>query len=279
MDDINVVVEPITHPVVVENNGIAEVIVEQGLASIVVETETTQVTVEETPVIDIVVGVQGPQGIQGIQGIQGEKGDDGDTGAAGAGVPVGGTAEQYLAKVDGTNYNTYWKSILAWITSLATSTPTNLTGFIKGNGSVLSADNSTYLTTTGKAADSDKLDNLDSTAFVKKTDVRSMGFWLETPTSADDILLIKIPIAITITSISGKCTGGTNVVGQLQEYASDGTTPADTQAADTTFTTSQVTNTTFSNASIDADDWIGLKITSVSGTVTGFNLTFYYTVN
>lgn len=33
-----------------------------------------------------------------------------------------------------------------YLTSLNTSTPTNLTGFIKGNGSVLSADNSTYLT-------------------------------------------------------------------------------------------------------------------------------------
>ena len=33
-----------------------------------------------------------------------------------------------------------------YLTTLTTATPTNLTGFIKGNGSVLSADNSTYLT-------------------------------------------------------------------------------------------------------------------------------------
>ena len=32
----------------------------------------------------------------------------------------------------------------SYLTTLTTSTPTNLTGFIKGNGSVLSADNSTY---------------------------------------------------------------------------------------------------------------------------------------
>lgn len=37
-------------------------------------------------------------------------------------------------------------NLSAYITSLTASTPTNLTGFIKGNGSVLSADNSTYLT-------------------------------------------------------------------------------------------------------------------------------------
>jgi hypothetical protein len=65
-------------------------------------------------------GDQGPQGIQGIQGIQGVKGDTGDTGATGAagtngtngtngqGVPVGGTANQVLAKIDATDYNTQW---------------------------------------------------------------------------------------------------------------------------------------------------------------------------
>jgi hypothetical protein len=65
----------------------------------------------------------GPQGIQGVQGIKGDtgdvgpagptgpKGDTGDTGAqgpAGQGVPVGGTAGQVLAKVDGTDYNAEW---------------------------------------------------------------------------------------------------------------------------------------------------------------------------
>ena len=40
--------------------------------------------------------------------------------------------------------------------NLTTSTTTNLTGFIKGNGSVLSADNSTYLTTAGNAASATK---------------------------------------------------------------------------------------------------------------------------
>ena len=53
-----------------------------------------------------------------------------------------------------TDNHTNWDSAYGWgnhasagyLTSLTTSTPTNLIGFIKGNGSVLSADNSTYLT-------------------------------------------------------------------------------------------------------------------------------------
>lgn len=65
-------------------------------------------------------GVQGPagatgaQGIQGVQGPTGATGSTGPTGATGAtgpagqGVPTGGTANQILAKIDATNYNTQW---------------------------------------------------------------------------------------------------------------------------------------------------------------------------
>ena len=44
-------------------------------------------------------GPAGPIGPQGLQGVQGP---------AGQGVPTGGTANQVLAKVDGTDYNTAW---------------------------------------------------------------------------------------------------------------------------------------------------------------------------
>jgi hypothetical protein len=60
-------------------------------------------------------GETGPQGEQGIQGLQGEQGIQGETGPAGP-------------------------------NNISTSTTTDLTGFIKGNGSVISVDNSTYLT-------------------------------------------------------------------------------------------------------------------------------------
>lgn len=49
-------------------------------------------------------------------GAKGDKGDTGDTGPqgpqgeAGEGVPVGGVSRQVLTKIDGTDYNTEWKS-------------------------------------------------------------------------------------------------------------------------------------------------------------------------
>jgi hypothetical protein len=72
-------------------------------------------------------GDKGDQGIQGIQGIQGVKGDTGntgatgDTGATGAGVVVGGTAGQALTKIDSTDYNTQWTTLLPSQTLAITS--------------------------------------------------------------------------------------------------------------------------------------------------------------
>ena len=62
-------------------------------------------------------GPQGPQGIQGETGPQGPTGATGATGATGpqgpqgptgAGVPIGGTTGQVLAKVSNTDYDTEW---------------------------------------------------------------------------------------------------------------------------------------------------------------------------
>ena len=59
-------------------------------------------------------GPQGPAGPQGIPGTNGTNGIDGAVGATGPagangqGVPTGGTANQVLAKIDGTDYSTQW---------------------------------------------------------------------------------------------------------------------------------------------------------------------------
>jgi hypothetical protein len=53
-------------------------------------------------------------GLVGVNGEKGDKGDKGDTGATGStgatgpGVVPGGTAGQFLTKIDGTDYNTTW---------------------------------------------------------------------------------------------------------------------------------------------------------------------------
>lgn len=46
-----------------------------------------------------------------IEVFTGAPGPAGPTGPAGPGVPIGGSAGQVLAKIDGTNYNTQWVTI------------------------------------------------------------------------------------------------------------------------------------------------------------------------
>jgi hypothetical protein len=57
------------------------------------------------------VGVPGPQGPAGSTGATGPEGPAGSPGSPGVGVPVGGTAGQFLTKIDGTNYNTDWTTV------------------------------------------------------------------------------------------------------------------------------------------------------------------------
>ena len=64
-----------------------------------------------TGTVDGSVGVPGPQGPAGATGATGPQGPQGVPGTPGAGVPVGGTAGQFLTKIDGTNYNTDWTTV------------------------------------------------------------------------------------------------------------------------------------------------------------------------
>jgi len=61
-------------------------------------------------ILTVGVGVPGATGATGATGAQGPQGDPGE------GVPVGGTAGQVLAKIDGTNYNTEWSSLPGFLT-------------------------------------------------------------------------------------------------------------------------------------------------------------------
>ena len=79
----------------------------------------------------------GPQGTQGIQGIPGPAGA---TGPAGQGVPIGGTAGQVLAKIDGTNYNTHW------VDSLSSVAWGSITGTLSNQTDLQTALNGKYST-------------------------------------------------------------------------------------------------------------------------------------
>lgn len=88
-------------------------------------------------------GAQGIQGIQGVQGIKGDKGDVGNTGAQGIQGLTGNTGSQGIQGITG-NAGSQGIQGVAGPNNVTTSTTTNLTGFIKGNGSVISVDNTAY---------------------------------------------------------------------------------------------------------------------------------------
>jgi hypothetical protein len=67
--------------------------------NVTVQDQIVNVDVQDETVLVEVANAPGPQGPQGPQG---------PAGANGAGVPVGGTTGQVLAKASGTNYDTQW---------------------------------------------------------------------------------------------------------------------------------------------------------------------------
>lgn len=112
-----------------------------------------------------------------------------------------------------------------------------------------------------------------STVVGAKTKVRS--FVIPSPATGSDFAFWQSKRAIVLTSVTAICSGGTNVVGQLQEYDGSAANPADVDS-DWTVTTSEFNDTSYSNATIDAGDWVGWKTTSVSGSVTFLSITFEY---
>jgi hypothetical protein len=115
----------------------------------------------------------------------------------------------------------------------------------------------------------------DGTAEVTLNPQKEYAFLLEAPVAADDLPIIRFDQAFTLTKTVYAITGGTNWIGQLSE-ASDaqGTGAADTQAADSTVT-GTTTVTSYSNAAIAAGNYVRVKTTSVSGSVTWLHVTFY----
>lgn len=94
------------------------------------------------------MGPTGPAGASGIgivlDGIDGEDGQPGPPGQSGAGVPTGGTANQVLAKVDGTNYNTYWSSVTSITTDQVVNQMRNSQFFTNTNWSAGTGTTATY---------------------------------------------------------------------------------------------------------------------------------------
>lgn len=109
----------------------------------------------------------------------------------------------------------------------------------------------------------------------------SKSFVIINPTTSSDYALWRTPYAITIKAVHGVCKDGTNVVGHLTECDANGANAAGVDGAtDMTVTTSNTNDDgSLSNPSIDANDYVGWRTTSVSGTVTAVTITFEYTID
>lgn len=116
----------------------------------------------------------------------------------------------------------------------------------------------------------------------------SKSFIISNPTSDADSPVWKVPVAITITKLNVYVMGGTSITGGLFEYPSSPSGGEDgvaIQATDIVALAGQDTEygsesgEYFSNAIVDAGDYIGWRMTSVDGTITRMIVTFEYTEN
>lgn len=124
-------------------------------------------------------GTVATPGATGPVGPAGPVGQTGPAGAPGVGVPVGGTAGQFLTKIDGTNYNTSWTTLSlagyateSWVTAGFYPLTGNPSGFLTSSALtpyLAKADNLAGLTNLSEARDNLQLGSLNSPTFASLT--------------------------------------------------------------------------------------------------------------
>ena len=109
----------------------------------------------------------------------------------------------------------------------------------------------------------------------------SMAIQINGATASSDAPVWRCPWNVTIRAVHVLATGGTNVVGMLDECDANGANCSTVDSADITGTAGTNANDdgALSNSSIDATDYIGWHTTSVSGTNTRVAITFEYTID
>ena len=100
---------------------------------------------------------------------------------------------------------------------------------------------------------------------------------IKDPTATSDYPLEWLGPAATLKEVRIVVIGGTNIVGQFQECDANGLNCADTMTSDLTVVPNTVsTSTSFSDAAIATNAWVGWKTTSISGTPTSVHACFSY---
>ena len=104
---------------------------------------------------------------------------------------------------------------------------------------------------------------------------QSKSFTLLLPVAADDYPIWRVDKQITITNIHVQCTGGTNIVGGLDNYNSDGATILVAIDADITATAGNSVDDdgSLSYPIIPAGNYLFWHTTSISGTPTSVTVT------
>ena len=161
--------------------------------------------------------------------------------------------------------------------TLATLDSPTFTTFLKlpqGTGPTVDA--------AGKIAIDTTNDQLDYYGGAKRviSYIHSKSFVIDAATSTADYVLWRAPYAVTITAIHVRCTGGTNVIGGLDEGDSNGTNVV---AVDSDITASAGTmaadDGSLTNPTIASGRTVNWHTTSVSGTNTSLMVTFEYTID
>src|SRR3990167_1335151 len=145
---------------------------------------------------------------------------------------------------------------------LATTVTTNanLTGPITSVGNattVASTVGGRSLTVTANVVDA------DAELFTWTT-----GIVIETPTSADNFLMHRVPLASTVTNIHCIVEAATSATIRIDECdtAGDNCTGIDGATTIVCDVDGQADDTSLSNAAIDATDWLRTVVTATSGT-------------
>ena len=102
---------------------------------------------------------------------------------------------------------------------------------------------------------------------------------IETPTSSDNFIVWRAPIALTVTGVDCIVESATSATLEMEECDTAGDTCSDIEAAITCDVDGATESGGVDNASIDAGDWIRMHLTAVSGTPGHITACLEYTVN